>query len=349
MEDRPPHNGSDGGKHRRDALNTEQTIADVEQTVSDVDQTAADLDQSNASRDQDGSNRDRHLSDADQRASDRDQRTADRDGALERSASTTDDPERDATRRQRAETTAERTQIAAVRTATSQRRFKVAEQRDEAARSRDLASEARDLAATARDGLAALYDAGPGAVARTRAAEDREHSAEDREHSAGDRWETRLDRDDMRDALSEANIDDLTGTLRRSLGNVALRSEIERADRSHQPLVLAFVDVDALKEVNERDGHLAGDDVLLDVVKSLRLHLRSYDPVVRFASDKFVCALPDTDLAGARTRFATIETALAGEPHGASITFGFTELETGDTLETMIVRGDAALYAAKHG
>jgi diguanylate cyclase (GGDEF)-like protein len=348
MEDLP---NDDRPNARRDALNTEQTIADVDQTVSDVDQSAADFDQISARHDQAGSDRDRHLSEADQRASDRDQATADRERAIEWETPPdgASDQERHATRTQRAETTAERTQIAALRTATAQRRFQVAEQRDEAARSRDLASEARDLAAVARDGLAAVYDSEASTVVRKRAADDRKHSADDREHAAGDRWETRLDRDELRDALSEAHVDDLTGTLRRSLGDVALLSEIERANECHQPLVLAFIGVGDFAASSDRDGHLAGDAVLLDVVKSLRLHLRSYDPVVRFERDTFVCAMADTDLAGARARFSTIEAALAAEPHGASIRVGFTLMEPGDTLETMIVRGDAALYTATHG
>ncbi|MDO9356933.1 MAG: diguanylate cyclase [Solirubrobacteraceae bacterium] len=244
-------------------------------------------------------------------------------------------------RAERARTTAERTQLAAVRTATTQRQFQVAEQRDRAASARDVTSEARDRAASERDGMATGNDTGAGP--RKRAADDREHSADDRQHAAGDRWETRLDRDHMRDALSEAHIDDVTGTLGRSLGDAALSSELERAVECGQPLVLAFVAVSSSGFGRDRGGDPKSDEILLDVVKSLRLHLRSYDPVVRFDGNTFVCALTDTDLARARERFAAVEASLAQEPQDASITVGFVEHELGDTVESMVERGIAVL------
>jgi diguanylate cyclase (GGDEF)-like protein len=221
----------------------------------------------------------------------------------------------------------------------------VAAQRDEAARARDLASEARDLAAAARD-RAALDEPGPDGALR-RAAADRQRAAEDRRHAAEDREQAHLDREVLRAALAEANFDDLTGAYRRAMGTVALQAEIDRVQRSHGRLVLAFVDVDALKAHNDREGHAAGDKLLLDVVTSIRSNLRSYDPIVRVGGDEFICALADADLDYARNRFGDIQTTLEQNHPGASISVGFAQLKTDDTLDSLIARGDATLQKAK--
>jgi diguanylate cyclase (GGDEF)-like protein len=111
--------------------------------------------------------------------------------------------------------------------------------------------------------------------------------------------------------------------------------------------VLAFVDVDRLKEVNDQDGHAAGDTLLIDVVETIRSKLRSYDPVVRFGGDEFLCALSDVDLESARARFDEIHHALSELREGYSISVGLAELHGDDTLEDLIGRGDAALYEAR--
>ena len=131
------------------------------------------------------------------------------------------------------------------------------------------------------------------------------------------------------------------------MGNVALQAEIARARRSDGRLVLAFVDVDRLKELNDREGHAAGDALLVDVVKTIRSKLRSYDPIVRFGGDEFVCTLADADLDDARLRFGEIQAALGKLREGRSISVGFARLEPGDTLHDLTERADADLYEAK--
>ena len=76
-----------------------------------------------------------------------------------------------------------------------------------------------------------------------------------------------------RAALANAQFDDLTGTYRRTKGDSELQAEIDRALRFGGLLVLAFVDVDELKAHNDREGHGAGDRLLLDVVASIRSKL----------------------------------------------------------------------------
>ncbi len=226
-------------------------------------------------------------------------------------------------------------------------RLAAADLRDDAARARDLACDARDLEAAARDRLLAPHESEAVAEVRQRAAQERQRAAADRRRAAEDREQARRDREELRAALTEAHVDDLTGTYRRGMGTIALEHEIDRARRASGRLVLACVDVDALKAHNDRGGHAAGDRLLVAVVTSIRANLRSYDPVVRFGGDEFVCALPDADLADAATRFEAIQATLRICHPGASISVGFAQLEDGSTLDTLIARGDAELYAAK--
>ena len=111
--------------------------------------------------------------------------------------------------------------------------------------------------------------------------------------------------------------------------------------------MLAFVDVDELKALNDREGHLAGDALLKGVVATIRAKLRSFDPVVRYGGDEFICALAGTDPDDAGRRFTEIQDALARDYDDAGISVGVVELAPDETLDDLIVRGDAALYAAK--
>jgi diguanylate cyclase (GGDEF)-like protein len=176
------------------------------------------------------------------------------------------------------------------------------------------------------------------AGARERAAKDRVKAATDRQQAAEDR--VRTDKE-----LQRAHLDDLTGAYGRSMGENALRAEIERAQYSGLSLVLVYVDVDGLKGTNDREGHAAGDAMLRDVAAAIRANLRTYEPIVRFGGDEFVCTLSSTDLAGARERFDEVEQSLSS----ASISVGFADLRPNESLEELLARGDAALYEAKRG
>jgi diguanylate cyclase (GGDEF)-like protein len=122
-----------------------------------------------------------------------------------------------------------------------------------------------------------------------------------------------------------------------------LRREIDRARRAPEELVVTFVDVDGLKVVNDTKGHLAGDALLVAVADSLRSRLRSYDLIMRFGGDEFVCALPNADVGGVRQRFTEVSDALAAGPTRGSITVGFAELADNDSAADLIRRADADL------
>jgi diguanylate cyclase (GGDEF)-like protein len=216
-------------------------------------------------------------------------------------------------------------------------RDRTAERRDREADERDRAAEGRDRA----DGRSLLRDRERAAGYRELAARDRRLAARDRRLAAHDRRRAARDR-------RQAGLDGLTGALRRERGLIDLQREIDRARRSDGRLVLAFVDVDGLKTVNDDHGHAAGDQLLCDVAAALLNGLRSYDLVVRYGGDEFVCALPGTSLDGAKRRFHEVGRALAEKNLGASMSTGLAELADPDTLDDLTARADAALYAGRH-
>lgn len=168
-------------------------------------------------------------------------------------------------------------------------------------------------------------------------ASDRVQAADDRQAASADRVQSARDR-----ALS--SIDTLTRAYRRDAGVMALEREIARATRTEQPFSLAFVDVDNLKMTNDSLGHAAGDHLLRETANSIRGRLRSYDLIIRFGGDEFLCGLPGLNLTDAEDRFALVDGDLA-EAEAASITVGLVELKPdGETLEQLIARADEAMY-----
>jgi len=102
--------------------------------------------------------------------------------------------------------------------------------------------------------------------------------------------------------------------------------------------VLAFIDVDNLKAVNDSRGHAAGDKLLRDVANAVRAHVRSYDLLIRFGGDEFVCGLADLSMSAASTRFDRVNAELAALH--ASIGVGLAELGEHDELEDLLARAD---------
>jgi diguanylate cyclase (GGDEF)-like protein len=242
------------------------------------------------------------------------------------------------------------------RLAGAEKRAAQASGRDDTASHRDVSADARDAAAEVRDKESARIErqmASRGASLRSalthaaelraQAARDRARAAEDRVHAAEDReWAA----DVRREILSElrlANRDELTGAYRRRSGELALQGEIDRARREDSELVLAFVDVDALREINNREGHPAGDELLRSVVSAIRLNIRSYEPVVRFGGDEFVCTMAGVDIEQAEERFRAVQDVLALNNGGTGVSVGLAELQDDDTLAELIERADVAM------
>ena len=278
------------------------------------------------------------------------------------------------------EVSRERDRTSARRDRSSEDRDRTASDRDRTSEGRDRDAEARDRAADARDRRAGALEASSAPVGeserrvrrlgrrrtdvsaesdradaasdRAEAASDREAAGAGREQGASDRTQASGDRDAAsgdRDASARdrqtSSIDELTGAYRRGIGLVELEREMIRAKRTRQPFVIAFVDVDGLKSINDSHGHEAGDQLLRRVVDAIRGRLRSYDLIVRFGGDEFVCGLSNLHPAEVSERFRHISADLA--LHDSSITVGLAGLERGDSLVELIAAADEALYARR--
>lgn len=158
--------------------------------------------------------------------------------------------------------------------------------------------------------------------------------------------ETQLDR-----TRREAAIDPLT--------NIANRRTFERTCREwlgpNRPgFVMAMIDVDDFKTINDLHGHAVGDQVLAAVAEALACSLRSDDLVARLGGDEFAILAARLTLGQAEARFASIgravQTACRPLVQGGaapSISIGVAECSAGDTLESLQHRADTALYDAK--
>jgi diguanylate cyclase (GGDEF)-like protein len=146
-----------------------------------------------------------------------------------------------------------------------------------------------------------------------------------------------------------ASTDDLTGVLRRGAGLALLEREIDRSRRTETRLVVVFLDVDGLKRVNDELGHAAGDRLLADVAAVLRSRLRSYDLVMRWGGDEFVCALYGAGREGAERRLEAVAAAIATVTAGRTVSWGLVELDADDGAASVIARADASLYERRRG
>lgn len=215
-----------------------------------------------------------------------------------------------------------------------------ADARDAAASGRDQAALARDVAAEARDAATAALDHGEAAGNRAFAAGDRAAAALDRQDSASDRL-------DAADRLRHAYRDQLTGLLLRDPGRDLLRQSVNAAHRTGERLVVAFLDVDGLKRVNDADGHAAGDDLLRAVGVVLRQKLRSYDVAVRYGGDEFVCALAGAGIDDAVERLLDVARYLSATRAGATVSVGLAQLLPNEALEHVLERADDDMYARR--
>jgi diguanylate cyclase (GGDEF)-like protein/PAS domain S-box-containing protein len=95
--------------------------------------------------------------------------------------------------------------------------------------------------------------------------------------------------------------DPLTGLYNRRYFNEVIETELERSKRYEHPFTLLMIDVDSLREINNKLGHLMGDEVLYEVAKILKENVRSSDMVFRYGGDEFLIVLVETDGCGMQT------------------------------------------------
>lgn len=104
-----------------------------------------------------------------------------------------------------------------------------------------------------------------------------------------------------------ANTDYLTTAVNSRFFFDMVQKEIDRAQRYKRPFTLAYIDIDNFKTVNDRFGHMAGDQVLRSVVKHARKYLRKTDVVARLGGDEFALLLPETGQESAQVVLSKIQ------------------------------------------
>jgi diguanylate cyclase (GGDEF)-like protein len=183
-------------------------------------------------------------------------------------------------------------------------------------------------------------------IAAELAAEDRARAAADRARAGADRIAVAAERRRLAAVAAAPHLDDVTGVFRGAMAEVLIAAEIDRAKRSDGRLIVAFVDVDGLKSINDTEGRAAGDRALRSIGQLLRARTRSFDAVIRYGGDEFVCALGRTAMPAARRRFASISKAVL-ESVGVRVSVGLTAMSEGDAAEDMIYRARVSVLRVK--
>jgi len=154
----------------------------------------------------------------------------------------------------------------------------------------------------------------------------------------------------------QANHDPLTNLYNRRYLDNALIHELARSRRKEQALSLIMIDIDHFKKINDRHGHQAGDEVLVELARILGQMARTYDVACRYGGEEFLLLLPGMPLATARERGEQLRAAFAAQqvPFAdallqTTISLGIATFpEHGDSPDQLIRHADYALYQAKH-
>ena len=158
------------------------------------------------------------------------------------------------------------------------------------------------------------------------------------------------------DARQEASTDSLTSLANRRAFDAALRAKAGDAMNDGSELAFLLIDIDRFKQVNDRWGHGAGDDVLRLVAGTLTRLVRGQDLIARYGGEEFAVILPGTDQRGALATAENLRAAVEQQTFvltGAgsirvTVSAGASCYDHGETLGAWLARADAALYKAKN-
>lgn len=161
----------------------------------------------------------------------------------------------------------------------------------------------------------------------------------------------------QRELARQARTDPLTGLLNRRAFVEEANRRIDRLEREGNPGTLVFIDLDRLKQLNDRAGHDAGDSALLLAASLLKRTFRPSDLVARLGGDEFAVWLDGADSLTAAERAESLRLAAPAEfahltvgtsdPMSMSIGIATREDGTDETLDSLIQRADAAMYEVK--
>jgi diguanylate cyclase len=191
---------------------------------------------------------------------------------------------------------------------------------------------------------------------------------DERDQQVGGRLQTLVDRvahmeeeakgfrQHLEEQRQKALLDPLTGLPNRAAWGERLDLELARWQRYGGDLLLAIVDIDHFKGINDAYGHLAGDKVLKIIAQELRKRLRKIDFIARFGGEEFVLLLPSTPLEGGRQLLETLREGIQdcpfhfrGERVSITLSAGISAFAHGERSDQVLERADQALYRAKRG
>lgn len=157
-----------------------------------------------------------------------------------------------------------------------------------------------------------------------------------------------------------AEVDHLTKSFNRRHIMEVLTRERSRADRSGSIFSILLFDLDHFKRINDRYGHLIGDQILSDFANRVKGELRGMDMVNttehkrsfgRYGGEEFIAVLPGTDLSGAKRCAERIREIIADQEfrdrYKVTVSAGVAEYQPGETVPQLLTRADEALYKAK--
>jgi len=160
----------------------------------------------------------------------------------------------------------------------------------------------------------------------------------------------------MRRLEELAMTDSLTGVRNRRCFMQAAALEFERATRHNRPMAIVLIDVDHFKRINDRHGHLSGDQSLIEIARACQQTLRKTDLLARFGGEEFIVLLPETGQREAVRLAERMRSAVAsevrlpgsGRPGEVTISLGAVALSRSTpSLDILIQAADLALYDAK--
>ena len=147
-----------------------------------------------------------------------------------------------------------------------------------------------------------------------------------------------------------ALVDPLTGLFNRRYAEKRLKEEISRSQRKGYPLTLVLFDLNDFKQINDRFGHSAGDDVLKAFSGALSKAVREADLAARLGGDEFFMLLTECDAAQAETivnRINPGDITIGGRRVPIHFAVGWKQYQKGDQPPDMMNAADKALYQDK--
>ncbi|QHC98905.1 hypothetical protein PspS04_00390 [Pseudomonas sp. S04] len=162
-------------------------------------------------------------------------------------------------------------------------------------------------------------------------------------------------REHLEEQRQKALVDPLTGLPNRAAWSERLEHEVGQWQQHGNTLLLAMLDLDHFKHINDNYGHLAGDKVLKIIATVLRKRLRGTDFIARFGGEEFVLLMPATALVAGVKLLESLRAAIEacpfhfkGEPVTITASIGVSAFKAGEHSDLVLKRADQALYRAKN-